>query len=301
MMRSHFGVARALIGVRRCGLRRRADVRSRSRWSRRRSGSASPRVERFLAAFFDSLAAARTPRQRAGRSRASRPCIECCRADSLEPVAWLDIFRDSTLVRARRRRAAAEPRSAARRSRGSASSAPTSASRARPLAAVSVTLNGVESTNQVALGAFPPTSYRATRFTGDLAWELDFWGRIRRGIQAASADLGAQEAAERAVGAVARERRRDGLPPAARARPGARHRRADAELAPGDARARARSVHAGAHVGARRAAVRGAGRGAGGDARADRTRARADGARPQRAARRGAVADPARRLARRRP
>jgi multidrug efflux system outer membrane protein len=62
-----------------------------------------------------------------------------------------------------------------------------------------VGLNGSESTNQVALGAFPPTSFRAARVTGDLAWELDFWGRVRRGVEAATADLGAQEAAERAT------------------------------------------------------------------------------------------------------
>ena len=42
-------------------------------------------------------------------------------------------------------------------------------------------------------------TYDALRVTGDVAWELDFWGRIRRGIQAAGADLGAQEAAQRAV------------------------------------------------------------------------------------------------------
>jgi multidrug efflux system outer membrane protein len=62
-----------------------------------------------------------------------------------------------------------------------------------------VNLNATASTNQVALGSFPPTSYRATRVTGDLAWELDFWGRVRRGVEAARADLGAQDAAERAT------------------------------------------------------------------------------------------------------
>ncbi|HEY4129332.1 MAG TPA: efflux transporter outer membrane subunit [Gemmatimonadaceae bacterium] len=63
----------------------------------------------------------------------------------------------------------------------------------------SVALNGNESSNQVALGFFPPASYRAARATIDLAWELDFWGRIRRGIEAANADLGATQAAQRAT------------------------------------------------------------------------------------------------------
>ena len=55
------------------------------------------------------------------------------------------------------------------------------------------------STNQVAIGSFPPTQYDAFRLTADVAWELDFWGRIRRGVEAARADLGSQEAAQRAV------------------------------------------------------------------------------------------------------
>ena len=63
----------------------------------------------------------------------------------------------------------------------------------------SLALNGSESSNQVVIGSFPPTAYRAARFTADLTWELDFWGRLRRGVQAASADLGAQEATERAA------------------------------------------------------------------------------------------------------
>ncbi|HEX4681161.1 MAG TPA: efflux transporter outer membrane subunit [Gemmatimonadaceae bacterium] len=70
---------------------------------------------------------------------------------------------------------------------------------ARAPQAPSVTLNAGESTNQVALGSFPPTSYRAARATADLAWELDFWGRIRHGVEAARADLGATEAAQRAT------------------------------------------------------------------------------------------------------
>jgi outer membrane protein, multidrug efflux system len=59
--------------------------------------------------------------------------------------------------------------------------------------------NGSVSTNQVAIGSFPPTSYDAFRVTGDLAWELDFWGRTRRGVEAARADLASEEAAQRAV------------------------------------------------------------------------------------------------------
>jgi outer membrane protein, multidrug efflux system len=59
--------------------------------------------------------------------------------------------------------------------------------------------NGSVSTNQVAIGSFPPTSYDAFRVTGDVAWELDFWGRTRRGVEAARADLASEAAAQRAV------------------------------------------------------------------------------------------------------
>jgi multidrug efflux system outer membrane protein len=55
------------------------------------------------------------------------------------------------------------------------------------------------STNQVAIGSFPPTQFDAWRVTADVAWELDFWGRIRRGIQAANADLASTQASQRAV------------------------------------------------------------------------------------------------------
>jgi multidrug efflux system outer membrane protein len=51
----------------------------------------------------------------------------------------------------------------------------------------------------VAIGSFPPTQFDAFRVTADVAWELDFWGRIRRGLQAARADLASQEATQRAV------------------------------------------------------------------------------------------------------
>ena len=62
----------------------------------------------------------------------------------------------------------------------------------------SLTLNGSASKNQIAIGA-ATVKYDAWRVTGDVAWELDFWGRTRRGLQAANADLAAQDAAARAA------------------------------------------------------------------------------------------------------
>jgi multidrug efflux system outer membrane protein len=63
----------------------------------------------------------------------------------------------------------------------------------------SLALNGSASKNQVAFGSLGVLSYTAYRTTADLAWELDFWGQARRGLEAANADLAARQAAERAT------------------------------------------------------------------------------------------------------
>ncbi|HEY2375737.1 MAG TPA: efflux transporter outer membrane subunit [Gemmatimonadaceae bacterium] len=145
--------------------------------------------------FFDSLAVERardiTPEE---TEIAPRPALSM---NTVTSAAWIDIIHDSTLVslidvalRQNRDLQGAVARINEYR-------ADVGISRASQLPSLS--LNGSESTNQIALGAFPPVGYRAARFTADLAWELDFWGRIRRGVQAARADLGAQEAGERAT------------------------------------------------------------------------------------------------------
>lgn len=61
-----------------------------------------------------------------------------------------------------------------------------------------LTANGAASTNKVAFG---PTvvKFDAVRITGDLAWELDFWGRLRRQAQAGNFDLLATQEDARAT------------------------------------------------------------------------------------------------------
>jgi multidrug efflux system outer membrane protein len=146
-------------------------------------------------AFFDSLAAAR---QRDSVSVAPAPVARRALAfDSSAGVAWLDILRDTTLVRLvetalRQNRTLQAAVARVREYRAVAGTA-------RAPLFPSLTANGSVSSQQIALGAFPPQSFHATRLTGDVAWELDFWGRIRRGVEAAGADVGAQEAAERAA------------------------------------------------------------------------------------------------------
>ncbi|HJP56108.1 MAG TPA: efflux transporter outer membrane subunit [Gemmatimonadales bacterium] len=155
-------------------------------------------------AFFDSLAAARSrdtlPPDSAGAPAGARvaPITTIpLRADPAADLAWLDVLRDSTLT-GLVRTALADNRDLR-----------TAAARVREYRALvgvargplfpSLSANGSASTSKVALGGGEPIKFDALRVTGDLAWEIDFWGRIRRGIEAAGADLGAQEAAERAT------------------------------------------------------------------------------------------------------
>ena len=146
-------------------------------------------------AFFDSLAAARVADTIAPTFVPLPP--RAVGADSLADLAWLDILHDSTLtslvataLRQNRDLALAEARIREYRALAGVARGPLFPS---------IALNGSASTNQVAFGAFPPVAYKAWRATADVAWELDFWGRIRRGVQAAGADLSAQQAAAQAA------------------------------------------------------------------------------------------------------
>ncbi|MFL5493831.1 MAG: efflux transporter outer membrane subunit, partial [Gemmatimonadales bacterium] len=145
--------------------------------------------------FFDSLAAARSADSGVTDTAGFVPLR--LPADSGVGAAWLDLFRDSTLVHlvetaVRQNR---EVQGAVARIREFRALVGVARSPLFP----TVTVNGSASTNQSVFGSFPPSRFDAIRVTGDLAWELDFWGRIRRGLQAARADLSAQEASQRAV------------------------------------------------------------------------------------------------------
>lgn len=145
-------------------------------------------------AFFDSLATARSH----DSVTATRPQIgeRVLRYDTLAGVAWMEILHDTTLERLVQT-AIAQNRtvqSAAARIREYRAEV----SSARTLFGPNVSINGSESTNQIAFGT-QTFGYRAARLTGDMSWELDFWGKFRRGLEAANADAAAQDAAERAV------------------------------------------------------------------------------------------------------
>jgi len=146
--------------------------------------------------FFDSLATAR-------RTDSMRPVATLLlpprrlTADSVADLAWLDLLRDSTLTQLvgialhqNRDLVTAQARIAEYRAEAGV---------ARSALFPSLALNGSASRNKVAFPGFVVPAYTAYRATADLAWELDFWGQARRGIQAANADLAAQEALERAA------------------------------------------------------------------------------------------------------
>jgi outer membrane protein, multidrug efflux system len=155
-------------------------------------------------AFYDSLSAARladrpdsTPRSLLSPDThvlASAVPLEITPAHDL---AWLGILRDSTLVALvttaldnnRDVRLAQARIREYRALRGAAIG---------PLFP-SITANAAASRNKVALAGSSPIKYDAIRATGDVAWELDFWGRLRRGAEAANFDLLGREEDARAT------------------------------------------------------------------------------------------------------
>ncbi len=160
-----------------------------------RAGIRVPAASDSTRAFFDSLAAARL---RDSVAVGGAPIVERrLVADSLAGVAWLDILRDTTLARLV---------NTALRQNLDVQTAVARIQEYRADLGVAqfplfpaVTLNASAASNLVALGFAPPVGYRASNVNGAVSWELDFWGRIRRGVQAANADLAAQEAAQRAT------------------------------------------------------------------------------------------------------
>jgi multidrug efflux system outer membrane protein len=154
--------------------------------------------------FFDSLAAARaadtpdsTPQSLL--SPTPRPVLTATplSLNGADQLTWLGILRDSTLVALiqtaldnnRDVRLAQARIREYRALRGAA---------AGPLLP-SVSANAATSRNKIALAGSSPIRYDAVRATGDVAWELDFWGRIRRGAEAAKYDLLGREEDARAT------------------------------------------------------------------------------------------------------
>ena len=153
--------------VRRCSCRRRgglcgrAQLSSRSRsFPRRRRSAPRSRVP----APARSSTPWRRPGQRHGVRHAAPPAARAVLPDSLPSLAWLDIFRDSTMLGLVRTALAQNRDLQTAISRIREFRADVGIARA-PLFP-SMTANGSVSTNQVAIGSFPPTQYDALRVTG---------------------------------------------------------------------------------------------------------------------------------------
>jgi multidrug efflux system outer membrane protein len=147
-------------------------------------------------AFFDSLAQARAADTAAAAP--ARPAPRPPRAlgaESLADLAWLDILDDPVLARLVETALRQNSDIALARARIDEYRALAGVARAPLLPGLAV--NGSASRNKIALGSTPFAPYSAYRATADLAWELDFWGQGRRGLEAANADLAAQRAGER--------------------------------------------------------------------------------------------------------
>lgn len=136
----------------------------------------------------------------AADSLAARTLRVAPRALSLDPSqdrAWLDILGDTTVLRLVERAVAnnREFQIAAARVREYRALLGVARADLFPQLGVS----GSASTNQIVFGSFPTQKFDVVRLTGDLAWELDFWGRLRRQTQAAGFDLRGREEDERAA------------------------------------------------------------------------------------------------------
>ncbi|MFN8573930.1 MAG: efflux transporter outer membrane subunit [Gemmatimonadaceae bacterium] len=153
----------------------------------------TPRVSDSLRVYVDSLSMARA----AERSGAALPPAATVSPDRLADVAWMDILRDTVLTSLVRVAVQQNRDVALARARISEFRAQLGVARAPYVPRV--TANASVSTNQATFGSSPPVQFEAWRATGDVAWELDFWGRIRSGVVAATADVTAQQFAERAT------------------------------------------------------------------------------------------------------
>ncbi len=146
-------------------------------------------------AFLDSLATARESgkepsgevisrpesARRADTTARALPVPRQLDVDRLRDLAWLDVLRDSQLV--------ALVDSAVANNRD----LQVAQARVREFRALNgvarsglfpqLGANGSASTNKVAFGP-NVVKYDAVRITGDLSWELDFWGRLRRQAEA---------------------------------------------------------------------------------------------------------------------
>lgn len=137
--------------------------------------------------FFDSLAALRP-----------MPFEQMSLApDTIGAVAWLDLLQDSVLVDLVREavRSNRDMHLAQARIREFRAAVGVSKADLYP----QLSANGTIGQSQVVFGSIGALGFETYRATGDLTWELDFWGRIRSNARGASLDLAAEREESRAT------------------------------------------------------------------------------------------------------
>lgn len=144
--------------------------------------------------FFDSLAAAR---MRSDTGVRAIPAAKPLSLDATSDRAWLDVLGDTTVTRLVERALANNRDFQIAVARVREYRALLGVARADLFPQIS--LNGAASKNQVVFGSLGTLKFDVVQVTGNLAWELDFWGRLRRQTQAAGFDLSGREEDERAA------------------------------------------------------------------------------------------------------
>ncbi len=118
-------------------------------------------------------------------------------ADTTADVAWLNLLNDTVLVRLVN--TALEQNRDVQVAMARVREARALAGAAKGALFPQIGLNAAAATNQVVFGTFGAQKYDALIVQGNLQWELDVWGGIRRSVQAANFDAAATREGQAAV------------------------------------------------------------------------------------------------------
>lgn len=144
-------------------------------------------------AFLDSLRMARAAEQPDSNSRITSrlPAERVDLVSSASGIAWVELLRDTTLQSLVRTALGNNRNLRVAQARIDEFRALQGVAGSRLLPQVNATSSFA--VNKIALAALDPIQFQALRTTADLAWELDFWGRTRRGREAAGFDVASRE------------------------------------------------------------------------------------------------------------
>ena len=119
------------------------------------------------------------------------------RSGTSSDVAWLNLLQDTVLVQLVRR--ALEQNRDIQIAMARVREARALAGAAKGALFPQLYANASAATNQVVFGTFGTQKYDALIVQANLQWEIDFWGGIRRSVQAANFDAAAVQEGENAV------------------------------------------------------------------------------------------------------